>query len=157
MNRAMMLAAVVATAWMGLPASPVQACLCREATESVAEAAHNSDAVFEGQVVALELLEVPGQREGTFIWKVSVTLRVARSWKGIEKGLVKLRTGSGVGDCGYDFRLQRAYLVFAKHDEGGRLYTSSCSRTAQVDQSTNTLRQLGPPPKTFEELRLGSN
>jgi hypothetical protein len=135
--------------------APVDACMCREEKMPFSESVASADAVFEGQVVALRMLEEPRHEEGTFVLKVLVSLRVLRSWKGVDGNLVNLLNGSGLGDCGYDFRLGGGYVVFAHRDKNGRLAASVCGRTIPLGDASKTLRRLGPADKEFEEYRVG--
>lgn len=81
-----------------------------------------------------------------------VTILVKRAYKGTAKGEVTVLTGMGTGDCGYDFRTGKEYLVFADTVGGGALFTSICSQTDLSDHSGPTLRFLRGEPPSADDL-----
>jgi hypothetical protein len=42
--------------------------------------------------------------------------------------------------CGYPFKAEREYLIYAVHTEDGRLATTICSRTAPIERAAEDLR-----------------
>jgi hypothetical protein len=154
MGRALLLIVAVSVGAV-IASAPAHACLCLDTSESVAEATARADAVFEGDVVSLRLLEIPQPPGERYVRKTSVTIRVFRSWKGIEDSLVTLWNGSGIGDCGYDFQLQRGYLVFATRDADGRLSTTSCSKSTPIGKAQKAVRKLGIAERVYGERRVG--
>jgi hypothetical protein len=52
---------------------------------------------------------------------------------------IVVRTGRGGGDCGYPFKADIDYLVFATRGEDGTLTTNICSRTAAVQSASADL------------------
>lgn len=81
-----------------------------------------------------------------------VTILVKRVYKGTAQGEVMVLTGTGTGDCGYDFRTGKEYLVFADTIEGGALFTSICSQTDLSDHSGPTIRFLRGEPPSADDL-----
>ncbi len=81
-----------------------------------------------------------------------VTILVKRVYKGTAQGEVTVLTGMGTGDCGYDFRTGKEYLVFADTIEGGALFTSICSQTDLSDHSGPTIRFLRGEPPSADDL-----
>ncbi|NIR58218.1 MAG: hypothetical protein GWO02_01190, partial [Gammaproteobacteria bacterium] len=73
-----------------------------------ADAEASADAIFEGRVVALE-----PPAEGDQQSPVRVTVRVSQQWKGIESEEVALTTAANSAMCGYNFELDRVYLIYA--------------------------------------------
>jgi len=63
---------------------------------------------------------------------VLATLQVTRAYRGAEQKTVQVVTGLGGGDCGYIFRTDEDYLVYAHKDAFGQLSTSICSGTGLV-------------------------
>jgi hypothetical protein len=106
------------------------ACKCAP-PPTVALSYDAATAVFIGKVEKIE--EVRYQRV--------VTLRLIEGFKGTTTKTITLHTGSGGGDCGYGFLLNRSYLVYA----GGTaddLGTNICSRTKSVGKASLELSEL---------------
>ena len=130
------------------------ACSC-ERPPGVAEELERSDAVFSGKVIAIEekppLLSVPSK---------TVIFEVARTWKGIEQSQVKITTGQGGGDCGFEFNMGQEYLVYAvKSNSYGlnSLSTIICDRTDILSQAQGDLPLLGEGQAPAEEVDLLSS
>lgn len=149
----MMIAVMIA----GVVAWPTAASACScEQPPGVAEELSRSDAVFSGKVISIEekppLLSVPSK---------TVIFQVGRIWKGIEQSQVKITTGQGGGDCGFDFNMGQEYLVYAvKSNSYGlnSLSTIICDRTATLSQAQGDLPLLGEgQPPTKEVDLLNSN
>jgi hypothetical protein len=102
------------------------ACLCQSPGP---EAEFDSaDAVFQGEVVAIERLNQ---------YEANVTFDVSKGWKGSYKTMV-IRQGSA-GSCSYyGFVKGREYIVFASDDwsrnSPGALDTSVCGYTDEVSE-----------------------
>ncbi len=137
------------------PAAPVWACTCVQPSGPDV-AFGQAEAVFTGTVTGisnsggLNLLDrvrrIFGQPP-TVVWMDPrmVTLAVADSWKGVTESPVRLFTGSGGGDCGYDFSVGGQYLVYGYYNTG-RLGTNVCQRTADLSQAGPDLAYLQSQP-----------
>ena len=70
-----------------------------------------------------------------------VRMRVRDVLSGIPPGQseIEIVTGYGGGDCGYAFQTGMDYVVYAYLDAQGRLATSICSRTRQLDQAGDSV------------------
>jgi hypothetical protein len=66
---------------------------------------------------------------------------------------VKVRTGLGGGDCGFDFETSETYLVFAYKDDSGRLSTGICTLTALLEESQSNLAYLHGEPEIPERAQ----
>src|SRR5207253_552023 len=79
---------------------------------------------------------------------------VDRSQKEIE-----IVTGSGGGDCGYQFQIGVGYVVYAYKNAEGRLETNICSRTRTLAEATEDIeyfRAMSNAPETGEiRVRTG--
>ncbi len=98
----------------------------------------NSPAVFAGRVAKI-VTSPNGNR--------TVSFEVSQAFRGVTGDAVELTTGSGVGDCGYDFKEGANYLVYAYDGapplgEVGKLYTSICSRTRPLAEAKDDLDYL---------------
>ena len=68
---------------------------------------------------------------------------VIESFRGSQKAgeIVSVQTGSGGGDCGYEFRIGAKYLIDASR-QNDVFFTTICTLTAPVEQSEVELRAL---------------
>ncbi len=123
-------------------------CLGPQELEYALEA---SDAVFIGTVEGFaEILEAlpltpDVDQEPVVAPRRLVRFRSLGSWKGGAGDVIEVRIGLSTADCGFPFEVGETYLVFAAA-EGSRLTTSSCSRTALIEDAVQDLLALGPPP-----------
>jgi hypothetical protein len=100
-----------------------------------------SDADFVGLVLSRRVM--PSDYKLGSLERVEFEVGVIESFRGTEKvgEVVRIRTGFGGGDCGYDFKLGAKYLIDAsKHDDV--LLTGICSLTAPIEDSEVELRSL---------------
>jgi hypothetical protein len=149
--------------------SPVFGCSCRQpppgtnTAQQLAEwAANGKEAIFEGKVESVELrwkfLEA---RAGDLVPadieqeppEMEVSFDVSRPYRGAVDKRVKVRTGLGGGDCGFDFETSKKYLVFAYQDDSGQLSTGICSSTALLEESRSNLAYLRGEPEIPESNR----
>src|SRR5688572_4549078 len=107
-----------------LEPAPAAACTCMP-PRPPAESFPDATAVFYGRVLGVQ--SVP---PGSAIVNVEVRFRVEESWKGPSGPVLVVRTGRDSAMCGYSFRPDTDYLVYA-HGDADRLSTTLCSRTAQ--------------------------
>ncbi len=84
---------------------------------------------------------------------ISVTFTDARFYKGKQQQIVKVETGLGGGDCGFQFELKRRYLVYAYKDETGQLSTGICTATAPIEESAGNLARLRGERVASDDLR----
>ena len=117
--------------------APAFGCKCvppppdiKTARELAELTAKGSDAIFEGRVERIELkwafMEAKvgdvisaDVEEGPPVMQVSFD--VLRSYRGAQQKNVRIRTGVGGGDCGFDFEVGKQYLVYAFADKSGQL------------------------------------
>jgi hypothetical protein len=109
--------------------------------ERVERALSSSEAVFSGEVAAIEKEAATSRHPGT----VTVALRVSEEWKGPERGTLKVSTASQESACGFPFEKGREYLVYAdgKHD----LEVDLCSGTKPLSEAGADLAVLGTGEK----------
>ena len=130
---------LLAPALLALPA-PAHACSCAE--QSIEDALRDASAVFEGRVIALQRL--PG--EGEHLPSVVATLHVTRTWKGADRETVLVRTPATEGTCGFRFRQDETFLVYAGGEldqNGAGLTTTLCSRSKRIEDASAELAALG--------------
>lgn len=142
--------AVLFAGSVALP-STASACSC-EQPPAVSEELSRSDAVFSGKVIATDdklALFSPATH--------SVVFQVARVWKGSGKSQIKIKTGQGGGDCGYDFNVGQEYLVYAVESTmygANQLTTIICDRTAVLSQAQSDVAMLGAGQEPTEEVAI---
>ena len=66
---------------------------------------------------------------------ILVSLEILHSYRGDQRKPMRLSTGLGGGDCGFDFEVGKQYLVDAFRDEAGERSTNICTRTTRLEKS----------------------
>ena len=125
----------------------VQACTCGLPTPPL-KAFAKADAVFSGTVTKLTKKRVPLSGEEKFDG-VEVTVTAAKSWKGNVAGETLVYTGTGMGNCGYDFQQDQNYLFYVYRAADGNWCTDVCARTGLLKEAANEILELEgrlPPP-----------
>ncbi len=105
--------------------------------EIVEGALSDSEAVFSGEVVAVE----QGKSNFPIPGNDTVTLRASEVWKGTGRGTLEVSTPSQGGACGNHFEEGREYLVYAYGKRG--LKTDSCTETKPLEKADADLAVLG--------------
>jgi hypothetical protein len=127
-------------AWALLPFSG-KACDCPYAG-APCKAFANTPTVFAGRVVKISTINRKTPSGDHFKDRL-VFFEVERSYRGWEAKVAEVVTGWGGGDCGYDFRENDRYLVYAyPHTETGKLYTGICQRTRPLTEASEDLEYL---------------
>src|SRR6266404_5945871 len=68
---------------------------------------------------------------------------IEKSFLGLTGTETEVSTGLGGGDCGYDFKIGKRYVVYAyKSGKTGRLVTSICSRTNPFENANDDIEFL---------------
>ncbi len=120
-----------------LPPDCASACSCAMPPGS-RDALADSDAVFSGEVVAVE----QGTATATSPGYDTATLRVSEAWKGSGRGTWEVRTPSQGMACGYHFEEGREYLVYAYTGKQG-LEVDLCNGTQPLTEAEADLEVLG--------------
>ncbi len=121
-----------------LSAATATACSCIGG-QPPCQAYGEASAVFLGTVIESKFVKT---KTGDFEHDVrSVRLSIDTAFRGVEGGEVEITTGTGGGDCGFNFRQAQQYLVYA-HAYEGKLSTSICSRTRLVSSAQEDLKYL---------------
>jgi hypothetical protein len=135
-----------------LSPAPVFGCTCAAPPPEVKTASElaawtRADAIFEGKVESVELRwKLKEAQIGDVIPTVAtdldqdgpvilVSLEILHSYRGDQRKPMRLSTGLGGGDCGFDFEVGKQYLVYAFKDEAGELSTNICTRTTRLEKS----------------------
>lgn len=112
--------------------TPAHACSCEPVT--TAEATERAVAVFKGKV--LEVKEEMLNDEGY----LAALIDVSETWKGIDETQVIVYTGWS--SCQFHFKEGREYVFFPYHSNG-KLMVDNCGKSAEVNQATEELAELG--------------
>src|ERR1044072_1813295 len=122
--------------------SLVSACPCAFAPGTCQQAWKSGDVVFTGKVMRKVAvgesvdIDVPYTKYG-------FELTVSEVFRGFafEGQKVTVQTGTGGGDCGYNFKVGTSYLVYAS-SEYGQLFTNICTPTSVAADVPHLIRQL---------------
>lgn len=139
--------------------TPVYACSC--APSSIDEARQQADAIFLGNVIAVDrhIKASQGMRVrltrpfpfvaldrqwGRFTGPSHVTFELNQAWKGAAQQRVTIEALEQNGvNCGYSFEVGQPYLVYAR-DTGATLEHILCGRTRTVQEAQADVAALGP-------------
>ncbi|KRE93230.1 hypothetical protein ASG89_06925 [Paenibacillus sp. Soil766] len=132
--------------------SNAYACSC--AMPQTVEAQFNrSEAVFAGRV-----LDVNEQRNLNGSMTKAALFDVSHIWKGGTASQIIIHTGSGGGDCGFNFEKGKEYLVYAGYStmygDKKLLVTIICDRTVALDQAQEDLAALGEGKPPTDKVNL---
>ena len=109
-------------------APPAMACSCVGTTDQ--QAYDDADVVFEGRVLEKTYPDATDEYPA-MVEKVLFKVREVHKGQ-VGDGRARVRTGSGGDSCGFDFRKDRMYVVYADRKENGRLWTDACSGTRRI-------------------------
>lgn len=76
-----------------------------------------------------------------FVKKI-VEIHPLKQYKGTETTNIRIKTGSGTGDCGYPFEIGQNYLIYATSEQSTSteepfFYTDRCTRTSILEESVD--------------------
>jgi hypothetical protein len=112
------------------------------------EAYFQVDAVFVGEAQTITTVDGPAGRP---YQQRLITFATRRALRGVDTPTVRVITGMGGGDCGYNFTIGEQYLVYAyRSKDGAELSTGICTRTRPLSQAVDDLRYFDelPVPRT---------
>ena len=123
----------------------VGACEC-VVPHRASDAIETADAIFTGVVERFEVIGTPSTEGDPYAQQLTyparqATMRVQTVWKGIAASRVVVETPFDEPQCGYEFLVGKAYVVYAIGSD--RLRTSSCERTRLVTTADDDLLALG--------------
>ena len=151
---------LLASAAIAAFAPEAAACTCAEPGPACAEY-WKASAVFVGRVES-----IAGQRSGKVpaLAMQRVRFAVSEPFTGVTGKTVEVTTARGGQSCGYPFRQDAEYLVYARRDEGtGDLIVTLCSPTQELSRASHDLTYLRRiaagevvPARISGEVLLGS-
>lgn len=104
-----------------------------------------TSAIFLGRVVGSAQRRTSTDEHGNKVVYDVGTIRflVQENYKGAPGYEVEIHSGTGGGDCGYWFRRNESYVVYAyRSKDDNLLYTSICTRTAHISDADEDLAYL---------------
>lgn len=133
-------ASILLLSLFGLFIAPpaADACSCMGGTP-LCQAFWTTAAVFSGEVISIG--PTPNPYGEQYPSHRLVRLKVIDAFRGGVQGVVEVATGSGGGDCGYNFIRGITYLVYAHVGKSG-LSTSICSRTRVLSEAGEDLAYI---------------
>lgn len=88
----------------------------------------------------------------------AVLFEVSQIWKGGAESQIIIHTGSGGGDCGFNFEKDKEYLVYAHpstmYGDKELLITIICDRTNLLAQAQEDLAILGEGKVPTDQVNL---
>ena len=134
--------AAAVLAWFGVVSPVARACSCA-GKETPCDGFGSASAVFSGTVTATRQKERAKVNDPDDVGYARIfKFSVEQSFRGVDTTEVEILTGSGGGDCGYDFKIGGRYLVYAYRYHND-LVTTICSRTTPFAQANEDLAFLG--------------
>ena len=124
--------------------SLVNACSCIS-WEGTEKAYEQSATIFSGKVIDID--EPPGITSSADF--VRITFEVYDVWKGEKVNEIEVYTAIDFASCGYDFELNKEYLVYTYESEG-KLFTDVCNypkllSSEEAKEEVNELIQIANP------------
>lgn len=135
MRRATVVVGCSIVSFFAVVTSAFAVCTCGQTWPAGAYEA--AQVVFEGTVRSTNgYTDASGRR-----WQEAI-LSVSRAWKAAGSDTVLVRTPVGKDQCGLDFWIGEAYLVYARSTENGVLSTTRCDRTEMLQYADEDLLYL---------------
>jgi hypothetical protein len=117
--------------------------------ELIKQSVDRADSVFLG---IPRLLHGDGKSDDT---QDLVVFDVLQVFKGKQGTRISVHSGVGITEmnsCGYSFKVEKTYLVFANSYDGSQLAVAACSYTALAERSGTALRFLRKEPPQPDDL-----
>lgn len=128
---------LIACAFMLAGVESSLACTCAP-SKSASEELERATAVFAGKVIEIKR----HKQSSDLSARVEAVFEVEKVWKGVNEKRVSIFTSSWSTACGYGFKEDRTYLVYAYGNAEARLSTSICARTRRLKDAREDLREL---------------
>ncbi|HEX6903873.1 MAG TPA: hypothetical protein VF789_29450 [Thermoanaerobaculia bacterium] len=137
-------APILLAAVLGLAlARSVSACSCVAdfGADKPCETYWGTDSLFLGRAISVEAVD--DEEEGEIrlppFWSRRFQFEVIEGFIGVEGPTVEVWTGSGGGDCGFEFKIGETYLVYSGRAKDGRLHTSICGPTQRASRAADAV------------------
>jgi len=123
----------------------VRACTCMS-SGLPCESYWNTPVVFSGRVAEITTFTSDEKEHRGFPQK-SVKFAVNQAFRGISGATAEVITASQGSACGYDFKLNENYLVYADNSKG-KIYTGICTRTGLLSEADEDIEYINNLSKT---------
>jgi len=118
--------------------APVSACMCPN-LDTPRQALEKSSSVFVGKVLSIEDAHPdPDRKLRSSADPVRITFDVTKVYKGPEGKTLNLTTETSSATCGYPFKVDSEYFVYANGEEG-QLSTDICTKTKLLSKAQEDL------------------
>ncbi|SFM53384.1 Tissue inhibitor of metalloproteinase [Paenibacillus sp. 1_12] len=124
------------------------ACSC--VPQTLNQYVERAEYIFVGKVVGTRFMKDPRKGSNNNM-TIETTFEVSKSWKGGESSDAVVYTS--YSSCGYLFKFQQEYLVFAGKD----MEVSYCTGTKPLELAEIELKELGPSSEIQKEQREENN
>ena len=118
------------------------------------KAIEEAEAVFSGKVLNIKQGREQNGIVGAIEYRDVNLFEVQETWKGINQSQVMVYDNGGDASCGVNFEESKSYLVYTYKNKEGDLYTSLCSRTAEISKAGEDLTILGQGKPADKVLNL---
>lgn len=107
----------------------IEACSCLNS--DIIDSFNSTELVFSGIPVNKKEVKIPLSFGESIYYQIKYDydFKITNILKGNQIGKIQIRSGSGGGDCGYNFEIDKEYLVFADHDKDYWI-TSICTHNS---------------------------
>lgn len=114
----------------------------------------NAEAVFVGKVLKVKQERKQKGIIGAIEYRDVNLFEVEKTWKGIEQSQIMIYDNGHDESCGFVFEEGKSYIIYAYKSKDGDLYTSYCSRTAELSNANADLEQLGKGKVVDKKVNL---
>jgi hypothetical protein len=123
----------------------IWACSCI-GKKTVKDEISKSDVIFSGKILSRNIVAINDSNlpSGLVLRNVEFIILITKIYKGQAiNDTLRLITGVGGGDCGYEFEIGSEYIIYSLHSnkyfESGNkvdvfIYTDICTRTRRIDK-----------------------
>ncbi|HVF46195.1 MAG TPA: hypothetical protein VNA17_01375 [Pyrinomonadaceae bacterium] len=119
----------------------ISACSCI-APGPPCQAFWSTPVVFSGRVTEIKTTKIEHGDNAFSYGPRTVKFTVFNGHRGGVNGVTEVRTGAGGGDCGYDFKVDEDYLVYAYKGEDGQLSTGICTLTKSLAKAAEDIAYI---------------
>lgn len=150
-RKSAILLVVISICFMYYSPTTSYACSCVE-PGPVQDELERSSVVFSGTVI--DMLDVNKNKSiQSSADPIAVQFEVEEAWKGLGQTQIIVYTERDSASCGYEFTLNKKYLVYAQEIEG-ELKAGLCSRTTPLSSAEMDLDELGFGDKPTEQVSI---
>lgn len=118
------------------------------------EAYEHAEAVYTGKLLDIKQERIQEGVAGPIDYRDANLLEIQEIWKGANESQIIVYDEGEENSCGISFEAGSTYLVYSYRAENGDLYTSLCSRTAEISNAEQDLEFLGQGKKAVHEVNL---